>query len=74
MIYTPPGGLNFDRSNSFELFCIGSHKDHLCQIECIFTIYFIEDVLNFLYRYLRETDHTPWPSCFGGSNLVGLIL
>ena len=30
----------------------------------IFTIDLLEDVLSFLYRYLRETDHTPWPSCF----------
>ena len=30
----------------------------------IITIDFIEDVLGFLYRYLRETDRTPWPSCF----------
>ena len=30
----------------------------------ILTIDFIEDFLNFLYRYLRETYHTPWSSCF----------
>ena len=40
----------------------------------ILTIDFIEDFLNFLYRYLRETYHTLVVMLFGGSNLVGLIL